>query len=105
MDLGVVTSRVPQPLTSSYGPVTFVAALVNILFVETAVWYFLPWFALAIFVLPFVLIDLAIAAVLRSRPGVAGQVGRGMLIGLVAAPVALAVFLPGFLLVQAAGLV
>ncbi|BBZ06287.1 hypothetical protein MDOR_04760 [Mycolicibacterium doricum] len=102
----MVTSRVPQPLASSYGPVTFVAALVNILFVETAaVWYFLPWFALAIFVLPFVLIDLAIAAVLRSRPGVAGQVGRGMLIGLVAAPVALAVFLPGFLLVQAAGLV
>jgi hypothetical protein len=101
----VVSSRAAQPLTSSYGPVTFLAALVNILVVETAVWYFLPWFALAVFVLPLLLIDLALAAVLRSRPGVAGQVGRGMLIGLVAAPVALAVFLPGLMLVQAMGLV
>lgn len=101
----MVNSRAAQPLTSSYGPATFLAALVNILVVETAVWYFLPWFALAVFVLPLLLIDLAMAAVLRSRPGVAGQVGRGLLIGLIAAPAALAVFLPGLMLVQAMGLV
>ncbi|MFS0899157.1 hypothetical protein [Mycolicibacterium litorale] len=89
----------------TYGPVTFLAALANILVVETAVWYFLPWFALAIVVLPFLLIDLAAAAILRSRPGVVGQIGQGMLIGLIAAPAALIVFLPGLLLAQAAGLV
>lgn len=88
-----------------YGRATFVAALVNILAVELAVWVCLPWLVLAVYVLPLLAIDLVVAAVLRSRPGPAGQVGRGMLIGLIAAPAALAVFLPSLWLVQALGLV
>lgn len=101
----MVNGAVPQRVTPAYGPATFLAALMNIFAVETAVWMFLPWFVLAIFVLPLVLIDLAIAAVLRARPGTAGQIGRGMLIGLIPAPMTLAVFLPGLLLAQAMGLV
>lgn len=89
----------------TYGPVTFLAALANILVVETAVWVFLPWFVLAVFVLPLLAVDLAIAAVLRARGGGAGQIGQGMLVGLIAAPTALIVFLPGLLLVQAVGIV
>ena len=34
-----------------------------------------------------------------------GQLGRGMLIGLIAAPLTLLIFLPGLLLVQELGLV
>jgi hypothetical protein len=79
------------------------AALTNILVVEVAVWLFLPWFVLAVFVLPLLLIDLAMAAILRARPGTAGQIGRGMMIGLISAPMTLAVFLPGLLLAQAMG--
>ncbi|BBY17724.1 hypothetical protein [Mycolicibacterium litorale] len=101
----MVNSAAAQQVTRSYGPIAFVAALGNILVVEVAVWVFLPWFVLAVFVLPLLLVDLAIAALLRARPGNAGQIGRGMLIGLISAPMTLAVFLPGFLLVQAMGFV
>jgi hypothetical protein len=101
----MVNGAAPQRFTPPYGPAAFLAALVNILAVETAVWMFLPWFVLAVFVLPLLLIDLAVAAVLKARPGTAGQIGRGMLIGLISAPMTLAVFLPGLLLAEAVGLV
>ena len=70
-----------------------------------ATWYFLPWFTLAVFALPILLVDLALGVVLVKRSGVVGQVGRGMLIGLIAAPMTLLIFLPGLLLVQQLGLV
>lgn len=101
----MVNQPAAQPLTSHYGPVTFISALANILVVQIAVWAFLPWFVLVIFVLPLLLVDLATAVVLRSRPGAAGQVGRGMLVGMIAAPATLAVFLPGLLIAQAMDLV
>lgn len=101
----MVNHPAAQPLTSRYGPVTFISAVANIVVVEVAVWTFLPWFVLVIFVLPLLLVDLAIAVVLRARPGVAGQVGRGMLIGTIAAPATLAVLLPGLLIAQAMDLV
>ncbi|KUI34682.1 hypothetical protein AU195_09165 [Mycobacterium sp. IS-1496] len=81
------------------------AAVVNTLVVEFAVWIFLPWFVLAIYVLPLLLVDLVIALILRSRVGASGQIGQGMLIGLIAAPAALALFLPGLMLAQASGLI
>ncbi|MDZ5088742.1 MULTISPECIES: hypothetical protein [Mycobacteriaceae] len=95
----------PQPV--SYGPATFVAALVNILIVEVALWLTVPWIALAVFVVPLlvVVVDVVVAAILTSRSGTLSQVGRGMLIGLIAAPATLVVFLPGFFLAQAFGLV
>ena len=88
-----------------YGPATFVAALVNILIVEIALWLTVPWIALAVFVVPLLVVDVVVAAILKSRSGTPEQVGRGMLIGLLAVPAALVVFLPAFFLVQAAGLV
>ena len=65
----------------------------------------MPWLPLLLYVLPLLVVDLAVALVLRSRRGAMGQAGRGMLIGLLAAPLALAVFLPGFWLAQAFNLV
>ena len=95
-----------RPQRVSYGPATFVAALVNILIVEVALWLTVPWIALAVFVVPLlVVVDVVVAAILTSRSGTLAQVGRGMLIGLIAAPATLAVFLPGFFLAQALGLV
>jgi hypothetical protein len=93
------------PPSARYGPATFLAALVNVFFVSLATWYFIPWFALAVFVVPILLLDVAVGVVLMTRPGATGQVGRGMLIGSIAAPLTLLVFLPGLLLVQALGLV
>lgn len=92
-----------QTSSPRYGPVTFLAALANILIVELAIWIALPWFVFLIYAVPLLAIDLIVAAVLKSRPGLPGQVGRGMLIGLTAAPAALAVFLPGFMLAQGLG--
>ena len=100
----MVNDPAAQPLKPVYGPVTFVSALGNILLVEFCVWVFLPWFVLAVYVVPLLLIDLVVAAALKSRRGALGQVGRGMMIGLIAAPAALAVFLPGFMVVQALGI-
>ncbi|VEG45325.1 Uncharacterised protein [Mycolicibacterium flavescens] len=65
-----------------------------------ATWYFIPWLALAVFAVPILLVDLAIGVVLMTRAGVRGQIGRGMLIGLIAAPLTVLLFLPGLLLVQ-----
>lgn len=101
----MVNEAAARPLSPTYGPVTYLAALGNILVVELAVWVFLPWFLVAIYVLPLLLIDLLVAVVLKSRPGTLGQVGRGMLIGLIAAPAAVGLFLPGLLLAQALGFV
>lgn len=95
----------PQRTQTAYGPAGFIAALANILVIEVAVWIFLPWFLLAIYVLPFLLVDLALAATLRSRRGTAGQVGRGMMIGLLSAPAALLLFLPGLMLAQSLDMV
>lgn len=92
------------PLQANYEPVSLVAALGNILLVEMALWVVLPWYLLALYVLPLLLVDLVVAVVLKSRPGIVGQIGRGMLIGLLAVPAALAVFLPLLGLVQALGL-
>ncbi|MGE4024079.1 hypothetical protein [Mycolicibacterium sp.] len=89
---------------TDYSPATFIASLVNILVVMLAVWVFLPWLALLVVVLPLLLVDLALAVVLRSRQGRLGQVGQGMLIGLIAAPVAVVVFVLGLVIGQAAGI-
>lgn len=89
----------------NYGPVTFVAALVNILIVEVALWLTVPWIALAVFVVPLLVVDVVVAVILKSRSGTLAQVGRGMLIGLIAVPATLLLFLPGFFLAQALGLV
>ena len=94
-----------QSSNERYGPATFVAAVVNTLVVSFATWYFIPWFALAVIAVPVLLLDLAVGAILRTRPGTTGRVGRGMLIGMIACPLTLLLFVPGLLLVQALNLV
>ena len=92
-------------LTCRYGPAGFAAALVNILVVDFVTWIFLPWLYLAILVLPLLLVDLAISVVLAVRAGTLGQIGRGMLIGCLSAPLSLIIFIPGFLAAAGIGVI
>lgn len=97
----MVNAPEAQPFRRGDGPVTFLAALANILLVNMAFWVVLPWYLLTLYLLPLLLVDLLVAAVLRSRPGTFGQIGRGMLVGLLTVPAGLAVFLPLLGLMQA----
>ena len=97
----MVNTPEAQPVQRGDGAVTFLAALANILLVNMAFWVVLPWYLLALYLLPLLLVDLLVAAVLKSRPGTVGQIGRGMLIGLLTVPGGLAVFLPLLGLMQA----
>lgn len=91
--------------TNRYGPAGFVAAVANILVVQFATWIFLPYFLLTLLALPILLVDLAVAEVLASRPGKWGAIGRGMLIGWLAGPLSLLVFIPAYFAADATGLI
>ena len=101
----MVNAEREDPVVGGYGPWGFAAASLNILVIEFATWVLLPWVFLAIILIPLVLADLAISAVLKSRPGKVGEVGRGMMIGCIAAPAAAVFFIPLYFLVQAADLI
>ncbi len=88
-----------------YGPAGLIAAMVNILFIELVVWLLLPWFYLAVFLVPLLIIDAGASALLARRTGVVGQVGRGLLIGCMAGPAAVVFFVPLYMAVDAAGLI
>ena len=75
---------------SSYGPVTFGVAVLHIFIVEFTTWLFMPYSI--VFVLPVVLIYMAIAAVVMQASGRMGQIGRGMLIGSLSGPLSLLIF-------------
>jgi hypothetical protein len=49
------------------------------------------------------LVDLAVSALLSRRGGTLGQLGRGMLIGWLAAPLTLAIFLPAYAMAGSLG--
>jgi hypothetical protein len=88
-----------------YGPFGFVATLANILFVEFVTWLLLPWFYLAVFLIPVLLLDLGLSALLVTRHGRVREIGRGLMIGCISGPATLVVFIPLYFLVQAAGLI
>jgi len=73
-----------------YGPLSFTVTLLHILIVNGTTWLFMPYSI--VLVLPAVLIYMGIAAVLARNPGKVGQVGRGMFLGSLSAPLSLIVF-------------
>ena len=91
--------------TKQYGPLGFSAAMVNILFIEFSTLALLPWVYLTVFIIPLLLVDVAVAVFLRRRPGTLGEIGRGMLIGCIAGPAALAFFIPLYFLAAASSLI
>ena len=100
------TVEPPVAVSARYGAPGFVAAVVTILGLEflTAVallaWYFVP-----VTVGPAaVLTALTGWGLTRGRTSTA-QVGRGMLVGCLSAPLTLAILIPAYLAARAAGLV
>ncbi|MGD1283460.1 hypothetical protein ACKUUI_22130 [Mycobacterium seoulense] len=89
------------PSKSRYGPVTFLVALFHLLIVEVATWLFMPYSI--VFVLPIVLIYMAIAALVMRAPGITGQIGRGMLIGSLSGPLSLIIFGAAWTIAHAIG--
>jgi hypothetical protein len=79
--------------------------MVNILFIEFSTLALLPWVYLTVFIIPLLLVDVAVAVFLRRRPGTLGEIGRGMLIGCIAGPAALAFFIPLYFLAAASSLI
>jgi hypothetical protein len=91
--------------TTRYGRASLLAAIVTIVFFETVTWFLVPaLYALAVFVLPVMLVVVAVGATCAACGGVTAQVGRGMMIGSIAAPLSLLVFGGGYLLAEATGL-
>lgn len=73
-----------------YGPLGFLAALVNILLLNSLLWtLFLYSFWGYEYVLPVLLADLVVSAALNFFAGPLGHIGRGMLIGWISVPVSL----------------
>lgn len=102
----MVGARGPAaPTARRYGPLGFAAALVNILIIEFVTWVLLPWVFLVVFLIPFLLLALALSAFLKSRQGKPSEIGRGMMIGCISGPAAAAFFIPLYFLVEAVGLV
>ncbi|MBJ7339339.1 hypothetical protein [Mycolicibacterium sp.] len=77
----------------------------NILIIEFVTWVLLPWVFLVVFLIPIVLLDLALSAFLKSRQGRLSEIGQGMMIGCISAPAAAVFFIPLYFLAQAVGLV
>lgn len=86
---------------SPYGPITFLVAVLHILVVEFATWLFMPYSI--VFVLPLVVIYMAIAALVMRAPRTMGQIGRGMLIGSVSGPLSLIIFGAAWAIAHAIG--
>ncbi|MCX2713768.1 hypothetical protein [Mycolicibacterium sp. J2] len=95
----------PTSRTTRYGPLGFVAALVNILLVNLCLWLFVAGMLGGYeFYVPVILVDLLVAFVLALRRGVSAQIGRGMLIGWLSGPLSLVVFIGLFSIGKAIGI-
>ncbi|CAJ1495089.1 hypothetical protein [[Mycobacterium] burgundiense] len=99
-----MSETVPDPAGQRYSAATFLASMGSVLVAGVGAWTFIPWWPLGILGLPLLLIDLVVGVILVTRPGTLGQVGRGMLIGLLAAPVTLLIFFPGLIVSDQLGL-
>lgn len=82
------SSAVPAS-KNRYGPVTFVVAQVHILMMTLPMWLLFPYSIM--FILPIVLVYMALSALLLMNRGRLGQVGLGMLIGSLSGPLSLLV--------------
>ncbi len=98
------TANQHEVKTERYGAAGFAAALVNILALEFLTWIFIVyWYMLPVIVLPAVIVDALIGYGLTRGHGSVAQIGRGMLIGCLAAPLTVLVFIPAWIIAKAIG--
>jgi len=88
-----------------YSAAGFGAALANGVGIELVTWLLLPWFYLAIILIPVLLLDLAVSVFLATRRGKLREIGWGMLVGSIAGPATLIFFIPLYFLTQGVGLI
>ncbi|WP_051574173.1 hypothetical protein [Mycobacterium sp. URHB0044] len=74
--------QTPEPHSAA----GFIAAAVSVFIGTVAAWMSFPYAALYVLFVPIIVVDVIAAAVLITRPGTAGQIGRGLLIGLISVP-------------------
>jgi hypothetical protein len=83
----------PEVSGGRYSAVSFVAMAVNVLALDFLTWvYLLAWYMIPVLVLPVVITDAVIAWGLTRGRGAIAQVGRGMLIGCIVAPLTVVIF-------------
>ena len=107
-DRVTATGKIPEGPSAlpskTFGPVSFVAALVNIALVAVpAILLPLMMFWGAPFIVGFAIIDLVASSALSFFGGRAGQVGKGMLIGWLALPASAVVLGAGIAIAHAIG--
>jgi hypothetical protein len=75
-----------------YGQASFVAVVANVAVLNLPLWFFAIWAWWGfLYLVPFVVVDVLASVLLTFRPGAAGQIGRGMLIGCVSVLMSVAV--------------
>lgn len=76
-----------------YGPLVFAVALIHVFVVDFATWLIcMPMWPFVIFALPICLAHAAAGTVVALASGIVGQIGRGMLLGSLAAPLSMIIF-------------
>jgi hypothetical protein len=69
---------------SRYGQASFVAVVANVAVLNLPLWFFAFWAWWGfLYLVPLFVVDVLVSVLLTFRPGAAGQIGRGMLIGCV----------------------
>jgi hypothetical protein len=104
MPSGSSETHVTDP--ERYGRAGFFGAIVNILFLEflTAV-FMLSWYMIPVTVFPVLVVDALIAFLLTRGRATAAQIGRGMLIGCVSAPLTIVIGTAAFVILKTTGAV
>jgi hypothetical protein len=77
---------------SRHGQAGFVAAVANVAVLNLPLWFCAIWAWWGfLYLVPFLVVDMLASVLLTFRPGAAGQIGRGMLIGCLSVLVSAAV--------------
>ncbi|GAY14071.1 hypothetical protein [Mycobacterium sp. shizuoka-1] len=93
-----------RPTSEKYGRAGFVATSLTVLVLEFITWVFLLyWYFLPVTAVPAAALAALIGYLLKRSRGTAAQVGQGILIGALAAPLTMAIFIPAWILAQAIG--
>lgn len=101
-----MTNKSPAELsTNRYSPLTFVATLLNILVLNSALWVLFIWtFWGYELLLPLLLADFVMSAGFNVLSGPFGRVGRGMLLAWISVPTSLFIFGTGLAAANALGI-
>ncbi|WP_445167507.1 hypothetical protein ACTXG7_27535 [Mycolicibacterium sp. Dal123E01] len=80
------------------------ASLVTVFVLEFITWVFmLYWYMLPVTAVPAAAVAALLGYFLKRGRGTTAQIGRGILLGSISAPLTIAIFIPAWILAQAVG--